>query len=42
MRRLINAMVELYLTLADAWAEADLRGRIEEWWWAVTGPEALA
>ena len=30
----MNAVVELYHTLADAWRAADLAERLRAWWWA--------
>jgi len=30
------AIKELIATLVDAWAGADLCGRLREWWWVVT------
>ena len=30
------ALLELCYTLRDAWQDADLSGRLYEWWWVVT------
>jgi len=41
MDTIFNAIRELYLTPADALAEADLSARLREWWWVVTHPHLL-
>jgi hypothetical protein len=33
-----KVILELYQTLTDAWQEADLPGRLREWWWVITHP----
>jgi hypothetical protein len=38
----MNAIVELFQILRDAWAEADLGRRLAAWWWVATHRHELA
>lgn len=38
---IVDAVVELGETLLAAWAAADLKTRLREWWWVTTHPELL-
>ena len=37
MKQIINAIYELHKTMLAALAAADLRTRLREWWWVITG-----
>jgi hypothetical protein len=38
---MFNAIRELYWTLADAWKDADLWTRLQEWWYVVRNPQVV-
>ena len=37
----MNAIKELWYTLADAWQAADLVARLQVWWYVVRHPELM-